>query len=121
MANNIINFPKMNVHPRTKKEAQENIIEIRKTFADEMVMDMCIDFFSRLPVFGIHLGTDDLSEKDKIMLSEVIKSLVYRHFGIEHVFQPVIDSTIQLLNNGTAIIEPTTKKQKPSLKPEKKK
>ena len=95
---NVVKFPvaKRNHAPQSEEELQKSISKVRETFVTTTAVDMAFDLFGKLESAGINLNDDEKIRYDLIMISESIKSAMFRSLQMKHPLQEFSENIINI-------------------------
>lgn len=85
----ILQFPKekMAVPPQNEEELRASVEKVRNQFVTEAAVEIAFDVFRNMEKTGCDIHKDNLSHHDLILVSESIKSAMYRSLGMKHPLQ----------------------------------
>lgn len=93
----IIAFPRINKRLfealTTEKELEEKVIKNKIKFADKTSSELVEDMFFKMSMMGITFE-EDMYEKDIILVTESVKSIMLKNMGIQHDLQTVAEELI---------------------------
>lgn len=95
---NVINFPvNPDFHPpQTEAELQESVKNIRQRFVTQNAVDIAFDVFQKLESMGIQVTEEEKLRYDLILISESIKSAMFRSLQMKHPLQEFSENIINL-------------------------
>ena len=95
---NIVKFPvvKRDHVPQTEEELQKSISKVRESFVTSTAVDLAFDLFGKLETAGINLQDDEKIRYDLIMISESIKSAMFRSLQMRHPLQEFSENIINI-------------------------
>jgi hypothetical protein len=96
----IIIFPKINKRVldsvgSTVQELEEKVISNKIKFVDKTSLELVEDLFFKLSMMGFNLD-DDIYERDNVLVSEAVKSVMLKSMGIHHDLQIAAEELIEL-------------------------
>jgi len=96
----IIVFPKINKRVldstgSTVQELEEKVISNKIKFVDKTSLELVQDLFFKLSMMGFNLD-DDIYERDNVLVSEAVKSVMLKSMGIHHDLQIAAEELIEL-------------------------
>jgi hypothetical protein len=96
----IIIFPKINKRVldsvgSTVQELEEKVISNKIKFVDKTSLELVEDLFFKLSMMGFALD-DDKYERDNVLVSEAVKSVMLKSMGIHHDLQIAAEELIEL-------------------------
>ena len=98
MNNKILEFPKSKIVrnvPFDDEEINKTKEKNRQKYADELLEDIKSGLVAELESCGIDVEQEGFL-KDYIYLSDVMKGMIYRNFGLEHPSQKFIDDHVKV-------------------------
>lgn len=95
---NVVKFPvtARNHAPQSEEEMQNSIRKVRESFVTTTAVDLAFDLFAKLETAGINLTDDEKIRYDLIMISESIKSAMFRSFQMKHPLQEFSENIINI-------------------------
>jgi len=96
---NIIQFPKSNINPdsiASISDLRERIRQDKLEMAIEVIEEVTTDLYCKLKVLGFDVLRDDC-EKDIVLVTEGIKSLVLKSIDIKHPMQEAAQVMIEVV------------------------
>jgi len=95
---NVVKFPltKRNHAPQNEAELQKSISKVRESFVTSTAVDLAFDLFGKLETAGIDLQQDEKIKYDLIMISESIKSAMFRSLQMKHPLQEFSENVINM-------------------------
>jgi len=99
----ILQFPKdkMASPPQNEEELRASIEKVRSQFVTEAAVEIAFDVFRNMEKNGCDIHKDNLSHHDLILVSESIKSAMYRSLGMKHPLQKFAVSVIETSKTDT--------------------
>lgn len=96
----IIVFPKINKRVldstgSTVQELEEKVISNKIKFVDKTSLELVQDLFFKLSMMGFNLD-DEIYERDNVLVSEAVKSVMLKSMGIHHDLQIAAEELIEL-------------------------
>ena len=96
----IIVFPKINKRVldstgSTVQELEEKVISNKIKFVDKTSLELVEDLFFKLSMMGFNLD-DEIYERDNVLVSEAVKSVMLKSMGIHHDLQIAAEELIEL-------------------------
>ena len=96
----IIIFPKINKRVldsvgSTVQELEEKVISNKIKFVDKTSLELVEDLFFKLSMMGFNLD-DEIYERDNVLVSEAVKSVMLKSMGIHHDLQIAAEELIEL-------------------------
>jgi hypothetical protein len=96
----IIVFPKINKRVldstgSTVQELEEKVISNKIKFVDKTSLELVEDLFFKLSMMGFNLD-DEIYERDNVLVSEAVKSVMLKSMGIHHDLQIAAEQLIEL-------------------------
>jgi hypothetical protein len=96
----IIIFPKINKRVldsvgSTVQELEEKVISNKIKFVDKTSLELVEDLFFKLSMMGFNLD-DDIYERDNVLVSEAVKSVMLKSMGIHHDLQIAAEELIDI-------------------------
>ena len=96
----IIVFPKINKRVldstgSTVQELEEKVISNKIKFVDKTSLELVQDLFFKLSMMGFNLD-DEIYERDNVLVSEAVKSVMLKSMGIHHDLQIAAEQLIEL-------------------------
>ena len=100
---NIIKFPKekMVAPPQREDEMRASIDKVKGQYVTEAAVEIAFDVFRTMEKNGCDIHTNKLSHHDLILVSESIKSAMYRSLGMKHPLQKFAVSVIEVSDTDT--------------------
>ena len=96
---NVIAFPKPNKRVfgaiDTIQELEEKVILNKIKFVDKTSLELVEDLFFKLTMMGFALD-DDKYERDNVLVSEAVKSVMLKSMGIHHDLQIAAEELIDI-------------------------
>lgn len=86
---NVVKFPKLKraTPPQNEKELEASMQEVRSRFATETAIEIAFDVFRQMERAGFDINNSDSSRCDLLLISDSIKSAMYRALGMKHPLQ----------------------------------
>lgn len=96
----IIPFPKNKIVRLFPQDSDEIIAQKRKLrIADKLLSELIVDFMEEIKEgYELDISSTE-SRKDFSYLMEVLRSSVYRVFGIDHPLQQYVDMNVQIADD----------------------
>ena len=95
----IIVFPKINKRVLddigTIEQLEEKVISNKIKFVDKTSLELVEDLFFKLSMMGFNLD-DEIYERDNVLVSEAVKSVMLKSMGIHHDLQIAAEQLIEL-------------------------
>jgi len=96
----IIVFPKINKRVldstgSTVQELEQKVISNKIKFVDKTSLELVEDLFFKLSMMGFNLD-DEIYERDNVLVSEAVKSVMLKSMGIHHDLQIAAEQLIEL-------------------------
>ena len=96
----IIIFPKINKRVldsvgSTVQELEEKVISNKIKFVDKTSLELVEDLFFKLSMMGFNLD-DEIYERDNVLVSEAVKSVMLKSMGIHHDLQIAAEELIDI-------------------------
>ena len=95
----IIVFPKINKRVLdsigTIEQLEEKVIANKIKFVDKTSLELVEDLFFKLTMMGFNLD-DEIYERDNVLVSEAVKSVMLKSMGIHHDLQIAAEELIEL-------------------------
>jgi len=100
---NIIKFPKerMASPPQSEVEMRASIDKVKGQFVTEAAVEIAFDVFRTMEKNGCDIHKDKQSHHDLVLVSEAIKSAMYRSLGMKHPLQKFAVSVIEVSETDT--------------------
>ena len=99
---NVIAFPKTNKRVfeaiDTVQELEEKVISNKTKFVEKTSLELVEDLFFKLSMMGFDLD-DENYERDNILVSESVKSVMLKSMGIHHDLQIAAERLIEIDDN----------------------
>ena len=96
---NVIAFPKTNKRVfeaiDTVQELEETVIANKTKFVEKTSLELVEDLFFKLSMMGFDLD-DEKYERDNVLVSEAVKSVMLKSMGIHHDLQIAAEQLIEL-------------------------
>ena len=96
---NVIAFPKPNKRVfgaiDTIQELEKKVISNKIKFVDKTSLELVEDLFFKLTMMGFNLD-DEIYERDNVLVSEAVKSVMLKSMGIHHDLQIAAEELIEL-------------------------
>ena len=108
----VIKFPKDKIArpPQNEAELAASIEKVRNKFVTDAAVEFAFDVFRKMEKNGCDITSNDLSRHDLILISESIKSAMYRSIGMRHPLQKFATNVIEVSGTDTDFKMPTDKK-----------
>ena len=96
MSDNILQFPKQKKSspPQNEEELKATIEQVRGRFVTETAVEIAFDAFRYIEKAGCDITSNYSSRHDLILISEAIKSAMYRSLGMKHPLQDFAVSVV---------------------------
>ena len=96
---NVIAFPKTNKRVfeaiDTVQELEEKVISNKTKFVEKTSLELVEELFFKLSMMGFNLD-DEIYERDNVLVSEAVKSVMLKSMGIHHDLQIAAEQLIEL-------------------------
>ena len=104
MSNNVVAFPglKQPRLPQSENEFEEHISEIRNKFVTEAAVEFAFEVFRNMEKHGCDINSNKEIRPDLILISEAIKSAMYRSINVDHPLQSFAKEVISEEESGIA-------------------
>ena len=104
MASNVVAFPgsKKPHPPQSEEEFEDHITDIRNKFVSEAAVEFAFEVFRNMEKHGCDINTNKAIRPDLILISEAIKSAMYRSINIDHPLQSFAKEVISEEDSGIA-------------------
>ena len=104
MASNVVAFPgsKKPHPPQSEEEFEEHITDIRNKFVSEAAVEFAFEVFRNMEKHGCDINTNKAIRPDLILISEAIKSAMYRSINVDHPLQSFAKEVISEEESGIA-------------------
>lgn len=95
---NVIRFPRerMDYPPQNEKELEQSLKDVKQRFVTETAVEFAFDVFRNMEKSGCDIKTDKKSHHDLILISEAIKSAMYRSVGVDHPLQKFAVDVVEI-------------------------
>jgi hypothetical protein len=99
--NNVIQFPKQYEGPRinglSAQDIQENVNMMKHFHIQETIANLAPMIFNNLEISGFELVDEEetFAVKDGALIVEAIRSILCKHYGIFHPFQPLSEAVFE--------------------------
>ena len=105
---NVIRFPihKKNTPPQNEEELQAAVEDERGRFVTEAAVEIAFDVFRHMERTGCDINSNHSSRHDLILISESIKSAMYRTLGMKHPLQTFAVNVVDESNSDTDFAMP---------------
>jgi hypothetical protein len=103
IASNIVDFPKKKMSRKAKlslEKLREENKKARLDFALGVVEEVTTDLFVQLNMVGFDFS-DEIYQKDVVLVTEGIRSAVYKHMGEHHPMQEAAQKMIDIDDGST--------------------
>lgn len=89
MSSNIVAFPGFSKPhpPQNEEEFDEHITSIREKFVTEAAVEFAFEVFRNMEKHGCDINTNKAIRPDLILISESIKSAMFKSFNMDHPLQ----------------------------------
>jgi hypothetical protein len=100
-SNNVVQFPKKYEGPRVNglsaEDIQENVNMMKLFHIQETIANLAPIVFNQLEISGFDLidEEDTFAIKDGALIVESIRSMLCKHYGIFHPFQPLSEAVFE--------------------------
>ena len=100
--NNVVQFPKQYEGPRVNglsaQDIQENVNMMQQFHIQETIANLAPILFNHLEISGFELVDEEetFAIKDGALIIEAIRSILCKHYGIFHPFQPLSEAVFEL-------------------------
>lgn len=95
-SNNVVAFPKSKTVSRdiTLDDIQHNMDMMRHYHIQETIQTLAPIIFNQLDIagFGISEDEEDMDVKDGALIVEALRSLMLKHYDMNHPFQQIADA-----------------------------
>ena len=107
----VIKFPKDKIAypPQNELELAASMELVKNKFVTEAAVEFAFDVFRKMDKNGCDITSDDSSRHDLILISESIKSAMYRSIGMKHPLQKFATNVIEVSGTDTDFKMPTDK------------
>jgi len=79
----------------TIEQLEEKVISNKIKFVDKTSLELVEDLFFKLSMMGFNLD-DEIYERDNVLVSEAVKSVMLKSMGIHHDLQIAAEQLIEL-------------------------
>jgi hypothetical protein len=99
--NNVVQFPKKYEGPRVNglsaEDIQENVNMMKMFHIQETISNLAPIVFNHLEISGFDLFDEEESFaiKDGALIIESIRSMLCKHYGVFHPFQPLSEAVFE--------------------------
>ena len=102
MPSNIVAFPgfKKPHPPQSEKEFEDHITDIRNKFVSEAAVEFAFEVFRNMEKHGCDINSNKAIRPDLILISEAIKSAMYRSINVDHPLQSFAKEVISEEESG---------------------
>ena len=94
---NIVQFPniKKATPPQNVKELEASVQEVRARFATEVAVELAFDVFRNMEKAGLDINHNDGSRYDLLLITDSIKSAMFRSLNIKHPLQDFAQDVVE--------------------------
>ena len=99
----ILQFPKKRyvAPPQNEEELAASIEKVRTQFVTQAAVEIAFDVFRTMEKNGCDIHADKMSHHDLVLVSESIKSAMYRSLGMKHPLQKFAVDVIEVSKTDT--------------------
>jgi len=86
---NVIRFPgfKQDCPPQNEEDLKKSLRDVKERFVSEAAVEFAFDVFRNMEKSGCDINSDKKARHDLVLISEAIKSAMYRSVGVHHPLQ----------------------------------
>ena len=112
--NNIIQFPGTHkIHPpQNEDELRASVEKVKAQFVTDTAVEIAFEVFRDMERAGCDINSTATSREDLILVSESIKSAMYRSLGMKHPLQKFAAQVIEVSNTDTDFLMPSSDDEK---------
>ena len=111
---NVIKFPRMSKRTQdastlSEEAVKENLDILKHSHIQETISIVAPILFQNFSLAGFELVDEDdaSSIKDSAFLIEAMRSMLFKHYGLEHPFQKISENVFKTEENGLLSITDT--------------
>ena len=104
---NVIRFPVESQRhpPQSEEELKKSLLDVKQRFVTSTAVEFAFDVFRNMEQSGCDIKTDKKARHDLILISEAIKSAMYRSVGMAHPLQKFAVDVVEISEADIEFVE----------------
>jgi|TARA_R110000744_G_scaffold23505_4_gene59545 hypothetical protein len=104
---NVIRFPfeGQSHPPQSEEELRKSLLDVKQRFVTASAVEFAFGVFRNMEQSGCDIKTDEKARHDLILISESIKSAMYRSVGMDHPLQKFAADVVEISEADIEFIE----------------